>query len=421
MLRLHASLRGRLRLSSGVYAALLLTAALARAQLGSADWQQRVQQQVQLHELDAALATVNQRLQLAPSDMEAHGWRGRLLAWQGKWAAAEIEYRLVLDHFSNDTEVLCGLADVLLWQNKTKEALSVIDRARSLEPAQPEILLRRARILQALGESSEARSQYREILHLDPANRDAMSGLASLPEEGRHELRIGGEGSTFNNIGPSEDEILSLASRWTPQASTVLIAGFYQRFGEAAADLEVSSSYRITKNNALTVGGGLANRQDILPKDDTFFEYGRGIRLPFEFVKGMEASYQQRWFWYQGAHVLTFNGMQLYYLPQDWTWSITITAARTGFRGTGVEWEPSGITRLEFPVHRCLSGNLFFANGTEDFAQVDQIGRFSARTYGGGVKYRLRPGQDIRGYFARQYRSDSQTQTALGVNYGFHF
>lgn len=421
MLRLHASLRGRLRLSSGVYAALLLTAALARAQLGSADWQQRVQQQVQLHELDAALATVNQRLQLAPSDMEAHGWRGRLLAWQGKWAAAEIEYRLVLDHFSNDTEVLCGLADVLLWQNKTKEALSVIDRARSLEPAQPEILLRRARILQALGESSEARSQYREILHLDPANRDAKSGLASLPEEGRHELRIGGEGSTFNNIGPSEDEILSLASRWTPQASTVLIAGFYQRFGEAAADLEVSSSYRITKNNALTVGGGLANRQDIIPKDDTFFEYGRGIRLPFEFVKGMEASYQQRWFWYQGAHVLTFNGMQLYYLPQDWTWSITITAARTGFRGTGVEWEPSGITRLEFPVHRCLSGNLFFANGTEDFAQVDQIGRFSARTYGGGVKYRLRPGQDIRGYFARQYRSDSQTQTALGVNYGFHF
>jgi len=421
MLRLHASLRGRLRLSSGVYAALLLTAALARAQLGSADWQQRVQQQVQLHELDAALATVNQRLQLAPSDMEAHGWRGRLLAWQGKWAAAEIEYRLVLDHFSNDTEVLCGLADVLLWQNKTKEALSVIDRARSLEPAQPEILLRRARILQALGESSEARSQYREILHLDPANRDAKSGLASLPEEGRHELRIGGEGSTFNNIGPSEDEILSLASRWTPQASTVLIAGFYQRFGEAAADLEVSSSYRITKNNALTVGGGLANRQDIIPKDDTFFEYGRGIRLPFEFVKGMEASYQQRWFWYQGAHVLTFNGMQLYYLPQDWTWSITITAARTGFRGTGVEWEPSGITRLEFPVHRSLSGNLFFANGTEDFAQVDQIGRFSARTYGGGVKYRLRPGQDIRGYFARQYRSDSQTQTALGVNYGFHF
>jgi tetratricopeptide (TPR) repeat protein len=421
MLRLHASLRGRLRLSSGVYAALLLTAALARAQLGSADWQQRVQQQVQLHELDAALATVNQRLQLAPSDMEAHGWRGRLLAWQGKWAAAEIEYRLVLDHFSNDTEVLCGLADVLLWQNKTKEALSVIDRARSLEPAQPEILLRRARILQALGESSEARSQYREILHLDPANRDAKSGLASLPEEGRHELRIGGEGSTFNNIGPSEDEILSLASRWTPQASTVLIAGFYQRFGEAAADLEVSSSYRITKNNALTVGGGLANRQDIIPKDDTFFEYGRGIRLPFEFVKGMEASYQQRWFWYQGAHVLTFNGMQLYYLPQDWTWSITITAARTGFRGTGVEWEPSGITRLEFPMHHSLWGNLFFANGTEDFAQVDQIGRFSARTYGGGVKYRLRPGQDIRGYFARQYRSDSQTQTALGVNYGFHF
>ena len=119
--------------------------------------------------------------------------------------------------------------------------------------------------------------------------------------------------------------------------------------------------------------------------------------------------------------MLTFSGVQIYYLPRDWTWSITITAARTGFTGTGVEWEPSGISRLEFPLRRTVTGNLFFANGTEDFAQIDQIGRFSARTYGGGAKYRLAPGQDIRCYLARQYRSDGQTETAFGVNYGFHF
>jgi tetratricopeptide (TPR) repeat protein len=426
MLRLPLCLRAHLRRSSRVYAAVLLTASLSWAQQSSvdsqqADWQQQVQQQVQLHQLDAALATVNQRLADFPADMEAHGWRGRLLSWRGQWASAEAEYRLVLDDVPNDTDILCGLADVLLWQSKTKEALSVIDRARAIEPSQPEILLRRARILQALGESSEARSQYREILQLNPDNRDAKHGMADLSGEGKYEFSIGGDGSTFNNIGPAEDEILSLAAHWTPQVSTVFITGFYQRFGEAAADLEVSSSYRITKNNALTIGGGFANQQDIIPKNDTFFEYGRGVRLPFRFVKGLEASYQQHWFWYQGAHVLTFSGMQLYYLPRDWTWSITLTAARTGFSGTGVEWEPSGITRLEFPAHRNLTGNLFFANGTEDFAQIDQIGRFSARTYGGGVKYRLRPGQDIRGYLARQYRSDSQTQTAFGVNYGFHF
>ena len=221
MLHLYACLRGCLRLSLRVYVAVFFAASIARSQQDSAEWQQRVQQQVQLHQLDAALVLVNQRLEVDPTDMEAHGWHGRLLAWQRQWSSAEAEYRLVLDHVPNDTEILCGLADVLLWQGKNKEALNVIDRARALEPAQPESLLRRARILQALGESSEARNQYREILRLDPAkddpaNREAKNGLASLAEEDRHEFRIGGEGSTFNNIGPAEDEILSLASRWTP-------------------------------------------------------------------------------------------------------------------------------------------------------------------------------------------------------------
>ena len=72
-------------------------------------------------------------------------------------------------------------------------------------------------------------------------------------------------------------------------------------------------------------------------------------------------------------------------------------------------------------MRRNVAGNVAFANGTEDFAQVDQIGHFSARTFAGGWKYSFAPGQDIRGYFARQYRSNGQTQNSYGVTYGFHF
>ena len=53
------------------------------------DWQPRVRNDVENQHLDAALAIVEQRLAVAPEDLEAHGWHGRLLAWKGRWSEGE--------------------------------------------------------------------------------------------------------------------------------------------------------------------------------------------------------------------------------------------------------------------------------------------------------------------------------------------
>jgi tetratricopeptide (TPR) repeat protein len=414
-------LRRSIRLCLWTTIVVLLVTSAARPQQDSDDWQQRIRGMVQLHQWDAALAVVDQRLEKDPADLEARGWRGRILAWQGQWASAETEYRRVLLEVPNDVEILCGLADVLLWQDRPRDALRMIDHAREFDHTNPEILLRRARILNVLGDTAEARRQYREILALDPKNQEAKSALAGLGTENRHELRVGSDGSTFNYIGPAEDEILFLTSHWTPRFTTTLNAGVYQRFGQNASDFVGSGSYRITKSDWLTVGGAIANHQAVIPENESFFEYGHGFRFSNCCIKGLEASYQQHWFWYQGAHVLTLSGAQLYYLPKEWTWAISVTGARSGFIGTGIEWVPSGYARLGFPLYRNLSGNVAFANGTENFAQIDQIGRFSARTYAGGLKYRFTPAQDITGYIAIQDRSDGDTENSFGVSYGLRF
>jgi tetratricopeptide (TPR) repeat protein len=400
---------------------LLVVLFAAGVTWAQADWQEQVRKKVRLHQLDGALTLIDQRLAEDTSDLEARGWRGRVLAWQGKWAAAESEYRQVLDKAPNDTEILCALADVMLWQGRPKEALEVVNRARELDPTQPEILLRRARIFQALHDILEARSQYRELLRLYPESQEAKSGLAALATENRHELRVGFDGSTFNYIGPAEEEVLVLISRWTSRFTTTFNTGFYQRFGEDAVNLVAEGSIRMTKSDWMSFGAAVGNHQGIIPEHEAFFEYGHGFRFSNRWVKGLEASYQQHWFWYESAHVLTINCTQLYYLPKEWTWTISLTGARSGFTGTGVEWVPSGYSRLGFPLYRRLSGNVTFGNGTEDFAQIDQIGRFSARTYAGGLKYITVPGQDITGYVARQDRTSGETEDSFGVSYGFHF
>src|SRR5437667_7777466 len=128
-------------------AVLVLTADCYGEERVTVDWQQQVREHVTNRQLDAALATVNQRLEYSPADLEAHGWRGRILAWQGCWTEAEFEYRSVLQSAPSDVDILTSLADVLVWQEKTQDALQFLDRARLLSPSNPEILTRRSKVL----------------------------------------------------------------------------------------------------------------------------------------------------------------------------------------------------------------------------------------------------------------------------------
>src|SRR5690349_3179525 len=73
---------------------LFLLAGVLAAQNPSSDWIQPVREAINRKQLAVALDLVDHRLAEQPADWEAHGWRGRLLAWTGHWQDAEVEYRL---------------------------------------------------------------------------------------------------------------------------------------------------------------------------------------------------------------------------------------------------------------------------------------------------------------------------------------
>jgi hypothetical protein len=106
-------------------------------------------------------------------------------------------------------------------------------------------------------------------------------------------------------------------------------------------------------------------------------------------------------------------------------WSLRMTEARSHFSGTGADWKPSGMSRLDFPLggwkDRQLSGNIFYAVGTEDFARVDQIGSFASQNYGGGLRFWMTPRQEWSAYGLYQTRTQGRTQTSFGLSYAVHF
>jgi len=385
------------------------------------NWQQQVRTDVDQHQIPAALAVVDRRLAEAPDDMEAHAWRARLLAWTGHWQQAETEYRLVLDKFPNDVDVLTGLADVLLWQQKYSEALAALEQARSAAPQNPEVLIRRARVLSLLQRVSEARAQFQAVLISDPANPAAINGLASLTGSSRYELRIGEETDFFSYTDNAQVETATLTARWNRKWSNSFGVSVYNLFGENAVKMWVDVVYRFHENNWVRVLGAGANPQDVVPESEALVEYGHGFRFSGSFFKGLESSFQQHYLWYRGAQVDTLNTTQIIYLPREWTWTLSATGSHTQFTNGESDWVPSGSTKIGFPLVRRLSGNLLFAVGAENFAQVDQIGRLSARTYGGGLRYRFAESQDVTGFVAIQDREYGQRQTSFGLSYGIRF
>jgi Tfp pilus assembly protein PilF len=381
---------------------------------------------VDQHKIPAALEIVDRRLAEVPADMEAHAWRARLLAWTGHWQRAETEYRLVLDKFPNDVDVLTGLADVLLWQQKYSEALAVLQEARTAAPQNPEILVRRARVLSLLQRGSEARAQFQAVLSYDPANPAAINGLASLTAGARYELRFAEEADFFNYTDNAQVETVTLTAHWNRRWTTSFGVSPYHLFGENAVKIWADAAYRFRENNWVRVLGAGANPQDVVPEREALIEYGHGFRFSHPRftrlgLKGLESSYQEHSLWYRGAQVVTLNTTQIIYLPREWTWTLSVTGAHTRFTNGESDWVPSGSTKVGFPLVRRLSGSALYAVGAENFAQVDQIGRLSARTYGGGLRYRFAESQDVTGFVARQQREHGQTQTSLGLSYGIRF
>ena len=400
--------------------------ALAWGQQATLPWQEDVRKCAKAQDWTTAMAIVDREIARAPGDMDVRAWRARVLTWSGRLEPAEHEFNEILKVESNDPDNWVGLATVFSGEGRTREALNALDQAVRLDPNRADIHVARAVALRALGEQKEARSEYARALALDPDDASARSGILSLRREARHELRVGLNTDLFNFADANQDQGLALTSHWTPRWTTVAAAAGYH-WGNLDAEKAIGSvSGKLPRLGALTVGGAIAHDNGVIPRDEAFFTYDQGLKLhEVDWLPGLEIVYGQHWYWYTTARILTINETTVFYLPRDWTWSLGFTGAESHFSGTGLEWRPSGMTRLGFPISqwegRRLTGNVFYAVGTENFAQADQIGEFSSQTFGGGLRLQFTARQDVTGFGAYQKRSADRTESSFGFTYGIRF
>jgi len=412
--------------SSKLVAGISIFCSLVWGQQTAVRWQDEVQRYTKAQDWTAAMRIVDGEIALAPRDMDVRAWRARILMWSGQLDEAEHEYLEILAVASNDPDNWLGLGSVYSREGKTAEALRAFDRAVALDPKRADFRAARGRALRAENHRKAARLEFQRALDLDPRSAEARIGLRSLQEEPKHELRIGVDTDLLSFADPNHDQGVSLTSQWTPHWRTSVAGDFYQWAGTDAGKFVASLTGKLLRWGAFTAGGATARDQGVVPKREAFFDYDHGWRLgKGGVVRGLEIVYGQHWYWYTTARILTINGTTLFYLPHEWTWSLGLIGARSHFSGTGAEWRPSGVTKLGFPMAHWdesrLSGNVFFAAGTENFAQLNQIGQFSSQTYGGGLRLQFAARQDVSGFAAYQKRTQDRSQTSFGFTYGIRF
>ncbi len=130
----------------------------------AADWQATARDLADRQDFANALRLIDRRLEEAPEDLEARGWRARILGWMGRWTESEVEYRRLLVRAPNDVDILTGLG----------------------------------RTLRALGRLTEARELFGTALKVDPLSAEARQGLASVREPGRHLLTVNADTDRYN-------------------------------------------------------------------------------------------------------------------------------------------------------------------------------------------------------------------------------
>ncbi|PYT77447.1 MAG: hypothetical protein DMG40_23445 [Acidobacteria bacterium] len=405
----------------------LLLAVLSADGWGQApDWQGQVRKYAEARDWASAMRLVEQEIARAPQDMDVRAWRARVLAWSGKLPQAEKEYLEVLKVARADPDNWMGLAGVYLREGKVVEANRAISTAEELDPKRSDIHAAHARILREEGQRKEAQSEFQSALYSDPGSAEAHEGLISVRRGAQHQLRFGQDNDLLSYSDGFHDEWLSVASQWTSHWTTNFAGDFYQRSGAEAGKFVGSVTRRQSKWGALTVGGAIGHDNAVIPKSEAFFDLDHGWRVgETGFVRGVEFSSAQHWYWYQSARILSLTGTTLVYLPDNWTFTLGTTGSRSAFSGTTAEWRPSGIARLGFPLahrgDRNLSGNVSFAAGTENFAILDQIGSFSSQTYGSGLRLQITDRQDLTGFAGYQKRTQNRTDTIFGMSYGIRF
>src|SRR5260370_10370480 len=127
-----------------------------------------------------ALAAYRKASEITPKDPEPHLSAGLLQERQKEFSAAEAEYKQVLAVDPHSTEAAIGLSNLYMKSGRLGEAEPLLRRLATERPDDAGIHLQLGRVLAAQSKKDDAITEIQTALKLAPADSDAQREIADL-------------------------------------------------------------------------------------------------------------------------------------------------------------------------------------------------------------------------------------------------
>jgi YaiO family outer membrane protein len=235
----------------------------------------------------------NKILETNPHYIDATVFLGRIYAWSKQYDSARITFQKALNQKADYEDASIAYADAEYWNDNNNEALKVIDSALTYHPQSTDLLLRKAKVLNALRDYTEASKIVNEILKTDKNNAEARALAARLKDN-----------AALNKVGVSYDYVyfdkqfnqpwhfVSVDyTRQTRLGSIIPRINYANRFGENGLQYEVDAYPHISKLFYAYANVGYSNNDVVFPHWRAGFSLYTNLPKSFELETGWRYLY----------------------------------------------------------------------------------------------------------------------------------
>jgi YaiO family outer membrane protein len=251
---------------------------------------------------DQAKALCRQALEGSPDYHDIRIQLARMEAWDGRYGDARREIGYVLERKPANLEAREVAIDIEVWADQPREALRICDAGLALEPREPVLHYRRARLLKSLGDLEGAMAAVRKALAGDPNDQPARLLRDDLKELlQRNKVGLDFTYDTFNKVfEPWRQVALALGHRFDT-GSVIATVNRGHLFGTWGSQYQLDAYPHIAEGTYAYLNVGHS--------DATIFpSFNAGAELYHNFPHGIEASLGLRYLDFRGSCVTMYTG-----------------------------------------------------------------------------------------------------------------
>jgi YaiO family outer membrane protein len=242
-------------------------------------------------------------LQISPSYADVEIFLGRVYTWDDQYDSARYHFLKVLGTTPINEDASIAYADLEYGNDNYKEALNICNRALAVYPASQALLLRKAKVLNAIKKPAEASMITAQLLKNNDHDSAALDLAATIKDASKvNILSVSYDNSSFDKQYDKAWQFSSISyGRYTKFGTVIGRLNYANRFGENGVQGEIDAYPHISKTFYSYLNFGYSNNAGVFPN------YRAGFSLYANLPKSFEAEAGMRYLYFTSAtYIYTF-------------------------------------------------------------------------------------------------------------------